>query len=109
LVGELREEVVVVHGGQVVVDQRVRVDHLHRAGRRHDVVHAAADRLGPGNDEDRAQTLAPGEDAVAHGLVQRLGRRRLFGQEAPERLVHGARPLRHVGPEVEARLFVFHP
>jgi hypothetical protein len=25
---------VVVHGGQIVVDQRIRVDHLHRAGRR---------------------------------------------------------------------------
>jgi hypothetical protein len=72
--GDAAAEVVVVHGGQIVVDERVRVDQLHRARGRHHVVHVAADRFRSGDHEDRPQPLTAREHAVAHGAVQSLGR-----------------------------------
>ena len=95
--------VVVVHGGEVVVDQRVGVDQLEAAGGGHDIGHLAAHRLGAGDHQDRAEALAAGEDAVPHRLVDdRRGRGR--GREvAVERLVHGAPALREVALEIERR------
>ena len=95
--------VVVVHGRQVVVDQRVGVDQLEAARGGHDVVHLAAHRLGARDHQDRPETLAAREDAVPHRLVddrRGRGRRR---QIAIERLVHGAPALGEVRLEIERR------
>ena len=95
--------VVVVHGGQVIVDQRVRVDQLQRARRLHHLLRAAAHGLRAGDDEDRTQALAPCAHAVVHGAMQRGRCRRLGRQHALERFVD-QRPARlHVALEVEGR------
>ena len=94
--------VVVVHRGQVVVDERIGVDHLQRAGRRQHRLHPAAHRLRPRDHQHRAQPLPPREDAVAHGAVKGGGRAALGGQDALERRVHRARAVLHVGLEIEA-------
>ena len=69
---------VVVHRGEVVVDQGVRVDQFDRARRRHREPagilrrqpDAGAASFCRGEDEHRPQALAPCEEAVAHGSVQ---------------------------------------
>ena len=62
-------EVVVVHGRQVVVDERVGVDHLDGDGRVHDsgiVARGGTGKgLGGGQDDEGAQALATGQKAVA--------------------------------------------
>ena len=66
-------KVVVVHAGQVVVDQGVGVDHLHRAGGGHGVIPVKSlfpRQAGKFQGQHRPQPLAAGEKAVAHGLVK---------------------------------------
>ena len=77
---------VVVHRGQVVVDQRVGVNELERAGGRQRqraplrrrLRRWPRDRFGGREREQRPQPLAAGEEAVAHGFAdaRRAGRRR---------------------------------
>jgi len=75
------------------MDQRVRVDHLQRAGGVHDVRGV----FGFGGDgrrsrdaEDGTDALAAGEEAVAHGAMNR-GWMRGFGRgEAIERGIDAA-------------------
>src|SRR5262249_29953298 len=73
----------------------------HRACGRHHIVHSPADRLGAGDDEDGPEPLAPGEDAVAHGLVKRLGTLRPRGQHALEGGIHRGCPHLHVVADIE--------
>ena len=77
-------QIVVVHAGQVVVDQGVGVDHLQCAGRR---AGPPASRRPASRAElqrqHRPDPLAAGQQAVAHGLVQ----------VAPVRLSGGKQPL----------------
>ena len=82
-------QVVVVHRRQVVVDQRVGVDHLDARRR----AACARSRRRPtashgGEREDRPEPLAAGEQAVAHRLDQpmRMARRRAGSRaRAPRR------------------------
>ena len=80
-------EVVVVERGQVVVDERIGVQHLDRCAEFFDSVGwlwGARNHAGGFDTEHWAQALAAGEDAVAHGLVDR-GRGLIFcGDEAFE-------------------------
>ena len=76
---------VVVHGRQIVVNQRVGVDQLDRARGGHRQRAVAADRVGAGQAEHRPQPLAAGREAVAHRVGddgRAVGRRR---QERRER------------------------
>ena len=68
---------VVVHRRQVVVDERIGVNHLERAGRRQRqrvrglvgvLAELLGDRFGGGERQHRTQPLAAGEQAVAHRL-----------------------------------------
>ena len=73
---------VVVHRREVVVDQRVGVDHLDRRGEREHLVRRAADRLGRGEREHRPDALAAGEQRIAHRLLE-AGRAGLGGEAKP--------------------------
>ena len=83
-------EVVVVEGGEVVVDEGIGVRHLDRGA---EVSGACGDLAGAGyhtrglHAEDGAEALAAGEGGVAHGAVDgvRFGGGR--GEEALERCV----------------------
>ena len=65
-------EVVVVEGGEVVVDEGVGVDHLDgcaEVGCAFGDVAGAGDHAGGFHAEDGAEAFAAGEGAVAHGAV----------------------------------------
>lgn len=61
-------EVVVVHGRQIVMDQRVRVDEFDGGSRGQHVFGAATERLGRREREHRTEPLAAGQQRVAHRL-----------------------------------------
>ena len=61
---------VVVHGRQVVVNERVGMQHLYGAGRRQDVRGSAAEDLVGSAHQQRAQALAAGRQRVGHGFGQ---------------------------------------
>ena len=80
-------QVVVVQRGQIVVDQRVGVQHLDGGA---EVLDALGQFAGAGDHprglhaQDGLQALAAGEDAVAHGTVDGVGQRLGRGQESFE-------------------------
>src|SRR5579885_1696203 len=61
-------EVIVVHAGEVVVDERIVVNHLDGASKTHRPLRSAADRLARGERKDGAQALSAAEQTVAHRL-----------------------------------------
>ena len=80
-------EVVVVEGGEVVVDEGVGVEHLEgcaEVGCAFGDVGCAADHAGGFHAEDGAEAFAAGEGAVAHGAVDGVGKGVGRGQEAFE-------------------------
>ena len=81
-------QVVVVERGQIVVDERVGVQHLDGCA---EALNAAGKRAGDGDGglhgEHRAQALAAGKDGVAHGAVNRSGNRFDGGNESLKRAV----------------------
>jgi hypothetical protein len=54
-------QVIVVHRGEVVVDERVGVDHLDGGGERQYLLGRAADRLGGRQRQHGPDPLTPGE------------------------------------------------
>jgi hypothetical protein len=69
-------KVVVVEGGEVVVDEGVGVEHLEggaEVGRAFGDAEAAGDHAGSLHAKDGAEAFAAGEDAVAHGAVDGVG------------------------------------
>ena len=72
-------EIVVVHGGQVVVNERIGMDHLHGTSGRHGRREASATGLRGHQHEHRPQAFARGQEAIANGLPQRIGASRPAG------------------------------
>ena len=81
-------EIVVVESGQIVVDQRIGVDHLKRAARFERgsvrIDPAIRGRPRPRQAQDGADALAAREQAVTHGAMDGCGRRGFGGCEAIE-------------------------
>ena len=63
-------QVVVVHRGQVVVDQRIDVDAFHREADAQRAVAVDGEQRAGGGHEQRTHPLAPADRGVAHRLVQ---------------------------------------
>ncbi|MNO76868.1 hypothetical protein D3C76_679550 [compost metagenome] len=63
-------QIVVVHGRQIVVYQRIGVDQFHCAGRAVGLLGLAAQGFAGGVGQQRAHALAAIHHAVAHGFVQ---------------------------------------
>ena len=104
--GPTPAEVVVVEGREVVVDQAVGVDQLQGPAQVHQGPRGASDPagLGGGEGEDGPEALAPGEEAVAHGLGQ--GCRPLEGAvPGVEPAVDGLLALGEPGVEVHQASF----
>ena len=92
VVGQLAAAVIViVHRGQIVVDERVGVDAFDGAGERHRFGFLAAARGRSGEQDGGTHPLATGEERVAHRLVDGGGLGLLRRQEAVERGVDGRR------------------
>ena len=92
-------QLVVVHRRQVVVDQRVGVDQLDRAGDRQEALGLGAERAGGGQREDRAHPLAAGEQRVAHRLLEAGGR----GRRGEAQLARARRRPARAGPRGSSR------
>lgn len=67
--GAAATEIVVIHAGEVVVDEGVGVDQLDCASCGKCCIGIATAGFGCGEDEDGPQSFASGEDRVAHGFV----------------------------------------
>jgi len=65
----------IVHAGQVVEDERGRVDHLDRAGRVDRVAPRTAEPLGRQKGQEGPHALARREQQVPHGHGEALARR----------------------------------
>ncbi len=79
-------QVVVIHAGQVVVDERVGVQGFDRRRRPRRASGGAAEQASAAQGEEGPQALAAGEHRVAHSLahtpVRRLGARQELVQGA---------------------------
>ena len=95
---------VVVHARQVVVDERVGVDQLDRAGGAQRGRARAVHRVGGGEDEQRAQALAAVEDGIAHGLAE--AGRRVGGNAGVERRLDRVELGQRPGVEASSRFIV---
>ena len=71
---------VVVHGGKVVVHQRIGVDQLDRGGGRIQTVRVRAERSAGGVHQQRTHPLAAEQRGMVHGRVQAAGLGRRVGQ-----------------------------
>ena len=80
--------VVVVHRGQIVVNQGIRMNHLNGASRRQEGRAILADGISRRHQEHGAQTFAARHEAVFHRLFQRLIIRGHFLQLAQKSLFH---------------------
>ena len=65
-------QVVVVHGRQVVMDERVAMDAFERGGDTHDAFAFHAKKGGAFDDEEWPQALSAVEDGMAHGRQEAL-------------------------------------
>ena len=77
--GTAATEVIVVHAGKVVVNERVGVHHLDGAGGSEGIFARSSTGFGSGEGQDGAETFASGEDRVAHGLMDGPRRKRDLG------------------------------
>lgn len=86
--GNAASHVIVVHAGQIIVNQRVGVQALGCAGIEDRIIHRSTTRFRCCEAQDWSQTLAAGENTVPHRLVQRRGA--CFGarDETFERRIH---------------------
>ncbi len=70
--GPAAAQLIIVHRRQIVVDQGVGVDQLHRTGRRIQRRPRVAAKLAAGVDQQRAQAFASAEHGMAHRLMKQL-------------------------------------
>ena len=96
-------QVVVVHGRQVVVDERVGVDHLDRRRERQHVLGVAPERLGRGQGQHRPDALAARQQRVAHGLHQPRDARLVAEAQLLEVVVHPLLELDRIGAAPASR------
>jgi hypothetical protein len=81
-------QIVVVHRGQIVVDQRIGMDHLDRSRSDPGVRGLPpADQFAAPEDQHRADTLAGGRQRVDHRPAQVVRDSRLLGDKAFEEFV----------------------
>ena len=70
--GHSASQIVVVHAGQIVVDQAVGMQHLHSAGDRQSLFDIAAGNAAEFQDKRWPDAFAARQKAVAHGFRQSL-------------------------------------
>ena len=94
-------KIVVIHGRQVVVQQRVGVNELDSAGRCQGVFEITAEAGAGGADEHGSDAFAAGERRVAHGVGKHLGvlraHRQVMRQSIFDGVFEGFEVRRHRG------------
>src|SRR5712671_1401062 len=81
-------KIVVVQGWQVIMNQRIGVNHFDGAGRMQRGGNVGSEYPSGLNAKDRAYALAAGKNAIAHGLMNGSGSSGYLGQEFFERGVY---------------------
>ncbi len=61
-------EIIVVHGGQIVMDQRVGMNHFQGTGGGKGLFRGTADSLGTGQAKDGPESFSSGHQRIGHGL-----------------------------------------
>ena len=90
-------EIIVVHRRQVVVHERVGVDHLEGTRERKRQAGRGADHLRRRQGQDGPDPLAAGEEAVTDRLAEpRPARGEVAGQRPVDELHPGGKVARHV-------------
>src|SRR5438270_3744658 len=77
-------EIVVIHAGEIVVNERISVDAFHRTGVWQGGAGFSAAGFGGRETKNRPEAFAAGEQTVAHRLVDGRGRHRGLGQKSVE-------------------------
>jgi hypothetical protein len=95
---------VVVHARQIVVDERVGVDYLHRRRGTVDDGRIRARHLSGGIGQERPHTLAAPQHGIAHRLVEIRQRARLRRERAVEHVLDA--PLAFLRPDGEGEVRV---
>lgn len=65
-------QVIVVHTGQVIVDEGIGMEHLYPATKLQSLLQLTAGCLTEQHGQDRADPLSSGHEAISHGLFQPL-------------------------------------
>ncbi|CAH1653750.1 hypothetical protein CHELA20_54113 [Hyphomicrobiales bacterium] len=104
-------EVVIIHGGQIVMDERIAMQHFHRAGCVHRMVHVTSEKPGGFDDQERAQPFATTEHGMAHRGHEPFGARdltlaQLGGEVAGKGIFNGRRDLRQAIRECDVAVLL---
>ena len=62
-------QIIVIHAGQVVMDQGIRVDHLHRAGEWQGLCNISPTHPADLQCEEGTDALSAGHQTVLHGVI----------------------------------------
>src|SRR6185503_10578103 len=89
-------QIVVVHRRQIVMDQRIGMNHLDCTGCGHQIVGIRAERFTGGQNKRRSESFAACKQAVAHRPVKLLRRSCLGGYKPIEPFVYFRCPARKV-------------
>ena len=101
--GTAPAQLVVVHGGQIVVNERIGVDHLHRAGKGQGGLRIAPAHAAALQHQHRPDTFAARHQRVLHRLPQ-IGVSAHLAYPLPQRLLHPCLG----GLIVQAKYVLFH-
>ncbi len=93
-------QIIVIHGGKIVVYQRIHMNQFDRAGRGLDFVFRQSQRSGRRKQQRRPYALAAAQNAVAHRLVQPSGDGGGGGETRIQRPLHPLAPGLELRPEV---------
>ncbi len=85
--GAAAPEIIVVHAGKIIMDERVGVDAFKCARDRQRVIDTAMTSFGCREAKNRSQTFAARKQTVTHRLVERVRFRVRLRQIAIERAV----------------------
>ena len=80
-------QIVVVHAGEIVVDERVDVDALDREAGPDRALPGDPEQAGGGDGEERSKPLAAADGRVAHRLIEAAARIGRIGQDRLEQSV----------------------
>jgi hypothetical protein len=62
--------VVIIHGREVVMDERISMDHLQSTGKREDVISFSPNRLKSSDRENGTNPFSSVDETVSDGLVK---------------------------------------
>jgi hypothetical protein len=81
-------QIIIVHAGQIVVDQGIGVQNLDGSGHPQSAGGIDAKQGRGAHDQERPQPLSPRENSIAHSLVDALMQTMGLGQNPAQHPIH---------------------